>query len=67
MKKIAVSAIVATFVATSAFAGGYSEPVIEAETVFVEEPTSGGWLVPLALIALFAVAAANSGSDTAVE
>ena len=40
MKKIATLAAVLTLTAGSAFAGGYSAPMVEAEPIMVEESTS---------------------------
>ena len=61
MKKIALAAVMAA-TATSAFAGGLAEPMIEAP-VIVEETaatsSSAGIVVPLLLLAIIAAAAAN--------
>ena len=59
MKKIALAAAVALS-ASSAFAGGLSEPVMEPAPV-VEEATSsssGGILIPVLLLVLVAAAVA---------
>ncbi|WP_343080376.1 hypothetical protein [Ostreiculturibacter nitratireducens] len=64
MKKLAIAAFASLF-ATTAFAGGMAEPVVEPE-VIVEDTagTSGGIIVPLLLLALVAVAVShdNGGS-----
>jgi hypothetical protein len=59
MKKLVLAAAL-TASATAAFAGGKSEPVIEAP-VIVEEVTgsSSGIVVPLVLLAILAVAVAD--------
>lgn len=59
MKKIALAAALSV-AATSAFAGGYSEPVMEPE-VIVEDTSSsaGGILVPLLAILLIAAVVAD--------
>lgn len=59
MKKFVTAAVFALS-ATASFAGGYSEPVIEAP-VIVEETSSssaGGYVVPLLILALVAAAVA---------
>ncbi len=63
MKKIALAAAFAG-AASTAFAGGMSEPVMEmAPAVIVEETkqasSSAGLIIPLILIALIAVAASS--------
>jgi hypothetical protein len=57
MKKIALAAVLAV-AASSAFAGGYSEPMIEPE-VIVEDTTSSaaGIVVPIVALILFAAVA----------
>ncbi|ARE40647.1 hypothetical protein RGUI_2506 [Rhodovulum sp. P5] len=59
MKKLALAAALSV-AATSAFAGGYTEPVIEPE-VIVEDTSSSaaGILVPLIAVILIAAAASN--------
>ena len=60
MKKIALAALTITAVAaTSAFAGGMEEPMMEMAPVIEEASTgsAGGMLVPLVLLALLAMAA----------
>jgi len=59
MKKLALAAALSV-AATSAFAGGYVEPVLEP-VVIVEDTSSsaGGVLVPLLAIILIAAAIAN--------
>ena len=67
-------AFAALLTASTAFAGGMSEPVMEAEPmmqpeVVVEESsgTSGGFVIPLMLLALIAAIASNSGSDASPD
>ncbi|QPM91445.1 hypothetical protein [Pseudooceanicola algae] len=59
MKKLVLAAVLAG-AATSATAGAYSEPVIEAP-VIVEETTSSssGIILPLILLAVIAAVAAS--------
>ena len=61
MKKLVLAAAL-TGAASTAFAGGIAEPIMEPE-IIVEETstgTGGGWVVPVVLLALVAaVAAAN--------
>lgn len=64
MKKIALAAAFAA-TASTAFAGGMAEPVMEmAPAVIVEETAAGssnaGLIIPLVLIALIAVAINNN-------
>lgn len=59
MKKLALAAVVSV-AATSAFAGGLEEPVVEP--VIIEEDTSGSnasWVIPVVLLALIGAAAAS--------
>ena len=70
MNKVFAAAAAFGLTATTAFAGGLSEPVVEAEPmmqpeVVVEESsgTSGGFVIPLMLLALIAAVASNSGGD----
>jgi len=56
MKKIALAAVLAV-VASTAFAGGVAEPVMEPEVVAATTGSSGGILVPLLLLLLVAAAA----------
>jgi len=63
MKKIALAAAL-SLAATTAFAGGVVEPVMEPE--FVEAGTSssaGGIIVPLLLLLVIAAAVSSSGGD----
>ncbi len=59
MKKLALAAALSV-AATSAFAGGYAEPILEP-VVIVEDTSSsaGGVLVPILAIILIAAAIAN--------
>ena len=64
MKKLATLAAVLTLAAGSAFAGGYSAPMVEAEPIAVQESassSSAGLIVP-ALLLLGVIAAASSDS-----
>jgi hypothetical protein len=61
MKKLVLAAAL-TGAASTAFAGGFSQPVMEPE-IIVEETagtTAGGIVVPLILLALIAAVAANN-------
>ena len=63
MKKLALAAAISA-AGTTAFAGGYAEPIIEVPVpVVVEETTTSssaaGIVVPLLLLAIIAAAAAN--------
>jgi hypothetical protein len=58
MKKLALAAAIAA-TASTAFAGGMVEPVMEPEVVVTETAgTSGGILVPLLLLLVVAAAVA---------
>lgn len=59
MKKIAL-AVAVSVAATSAFAGGYSEPMMEPE-IIVEDTSSsaGGIIVPILALILIAAAASD--------
>ncbi|AJE44962.1 hypothetical protein [Celeribacter indicus] len=58
MKKFAAAAVFA-LAGSAAFAGGYSEPVIEAPVVVEEtSSSSAGYVVPLLVLALVAAAVA---------
>jgi len=60
MNKFVLAAAL-TFAASTAFAGGLEQPVLEPEVVIEEveqnASTSGGLIIPLILLALIAVAA----------
>jgi hypothetical protein len=58
MKKLALAAVF-TAVATTSFAGGLSDPIIE-EPIIIEETSSsaGGYIIPLIFL-LLAVGAAS--------
>lgn len=62
MKKIATLALVLGLTASSALAGGYVAPVVEAEPVMVAGPSSNmGLLIPaILLIGLIAAVASDS-------
>jgi hypothetical protein len=59
MKKIALAAALSV-AATSAFAGGMAEPVMEPEVVVEEASSSSGALIPLLLLVLVAAAVASN-------
>jgi hypothetical protein len=59
MKKLALAAALSV-AATSAFAGGPVEPIMEPEVIVEESPSSGGIVVPLVLLAVVAAIAATS-------
>ncbi len=59
MKKLALAAAL-SLSATTAFAGGMAEPVMEPEVVVEETAsTNAGLIVPLLLLVLVAVAVSN--------
>lgn len=60
MKKVALAAAF-SLAATTAFAGGLDEPIVEPEIIVEDTGTAGGWLVPVLLLVLLgaAVAAAD--------
>ncbi|MEH7828690.1 hypothetical protein [Gemmobacter denitrificans] len=59
MKKLALAAVLSV-AATTAFAGGVAEPVMEPEVVEAATSSSaGGIVVPLLLLLVVAAAAAN--------
>lgn len=60
MKKIALATAL-TLSATTAFAGGIAEPVVEPEVVEAKSASSsaGGIVVPLLVLLLVAAAASN--------
>ncbi|WP_415182234.1 hypothetical protein [Phaeovulum sp.] len=62
MKNIVSIALALGLTASTAFAGGYSAPVVEAEPVVVEGSSSSnpGLLVPALLILAVAVAVASN-------
>ncbi|HQU69745.1 MAG TPA: hypothetical protein PLI43_16315 [Albidovulum sp.] len=59
MKKLALAAAV-SLAASTAFAGGMAEPVMEPEVVVEKSSTSGGILVPLLLLLVVAAAVASN-------
>jgi len=59
MKKLALAAAL-SIAATSAFAGGMAEPVMEPEVVVEDASSSAGGLVPLLVFLVFAAAVASN-------
>ena len=65
MKRLFAATSVALFAASASLAGGMSEPVVEAEPVMEPEVvvsetgSSGGFVVPLMLVALIAAVASG--------
>ena len=60
MKKLAIAAVISV-AATSAFAGGLAEPIIEAPVIIEETASStAGGIVPLLLLIAVIAAAASS-------
>ena len=57
MKKLAFAAAL-SLGATSTFAGGPVEPIMEPEVIVEETGTAGGIVVPLVLLAVVAAVAA---------
>ena len=58
MKKIALAAAL-SLAATSAFAGGLAQPVVEAPVVAAATSSSSGVLIPLLLLVIIAAAASK--------
>jgi hypothetical protein len=59
MKKIALAAVLSV-AATTAFAGGMAEPIMEPEIVkAATSSSSGGLIIPLLLLLVIAAAASN--------
>lgn len=65
MKKVALASVLAIATASASFAGGYSEPVIEAPVIVEEASTSsiGSPLATAALVALGVGLIALAASD----
>lgn len=59
MKKLALAAAV-SLAASTAFAGGLAEPVMEPEVVVQKSSSSGGILVPLLLLLVVGAAIASN-------
>ncbi|WP_156506800.1 hypothetical protein [Rhodobacter xanthinilyticus] len=61
MKKLAIITLAAGLSASTAFAGGYTAPVVEAEPVVVKGSSSSNaaWVIPALLLVGVAVAASN--------
>ena len=65
MKKLTALTLAAFVAASAATAGGYSEPVVEAMPIVVEESSSSaGALLPLGLLLLFGLAISQKSSGT---
>lgn len=66
MKKLVTLASVLTLTAGAAFAGGMSEPVVEAEPIVIEDAPSSnmGLLIPALLVLAIAAAASDSSSSS---
>ncbi|MAQ38914.1 hypothetical protein BMI91_08035 [Thioclava sediminum] len=62
MKKIATIALALGLTGSTAFAGGYTAPVVEPEPVVVEQSSSSnaGIIIPVLLLLGVAVAASNN-------
>lgn len=63
MKKLVTSVAIATLSATSVFAGGVDEPVVEAVEMVEEDNGSSGWLIPLLALAAIAVVVSTQEED----
>jgi len=62
MKKIALAAVLSV-AASTAFAGGMAEPVMEPEVVAAAtSSSSGGVIIPLLLLLIVAAAVSGGGS-----
>ena len=59
MKKLALAAAV-SLAASTAFAGGMAEPVMEPEVVVEKSSSSGGMVIPLLLLLVVAAAVASN-------
>jgi len=59
MKKVALAAAL-SMAATTAFAGGLDEPIVEPEIIVEDTGTAGGWVVPVLLLVLLGAAAGAS-------
>ena len=59
MKKLALAAAV-SLAASTAFAGGMAEPVMEPAVVVEKSSTSGGMIIPLLLLLVVAAAVASN-------
>lgn len=59
MKKLALAAAV-SLAASTAFAGGLAEPVMEPEVVVQKSSSSGGILIPLLLLLVVGAAIASN-------
>jgi len=59
MKKVALAAAF-SLAASTGFAGGLDEPVVEPEIIVEDTGTAGGWLVPVLLLVLIGAAVAAS-------
>lgn len=66
MKKVATLALAFGLSATTAFAGGYTAPVVEPEPVVVKQASSSNpaYVIPAVLLAALAIAASDSSSTT---
>ena len=66
MKKLATIALALGLSASTAFAGGYTAPVVEAEPVVVKSASSStpAIVIPALLLVALAVAASDSSSDS---
>jgi hypothetical protein len=62
MKKVALAAAF-SLAASTAFAGGLDEPVVEPEIIVEETGTAGGWIVPVIALVLIAAAAAAANHN----
>ena len=67
MKKTSTGVLMAIMIsATSVSAGGMAEPVMAPEVIAEESSaSSGGFLVPLVLLAVLVALVSNSGSEAA--
>jgi hypothetical protein len=61
MKKVALAAAF-SLAASTAFAGGLDEPIVEPEIIVEDTGTGGGWVVPVILLVLLGAAAAAANN-----
>lgn len=59
MKKVAL-AVALSAAASTAFAGGLDEPIVEPEIIVEDTGSSGGWIVPVLLLVLLGVAVSQA-------
>ena len=67
-KTVITVAAIAGFSASTAFAGGMAEPMMEPEVIAEESSAgSGGYILPLYILAAVVAIASSSSSSTPVD